>query len=548
MKYKNKSKKFKKLSADISENINQVMKNANNNSLEDFDTNVVLNEVPVDTNNYYFAYNMDELFESAYSDVVIEDNVFLNEPQTSLYEDENIIKRAFEDIFKENITKEEKENAKKIIVSDKKAKAINTYSKIILETTNLMVLDNKLFIYIKPLWKEITEKQFITKIKNFPNFRLDFEHFSMKNFSELYTAVITSPKIQAEKEDFKSSENLISFYDGVYNVYNDKIYRPSPEFKFFSYINANVNNLDDTYCYYFEEFVENASNGNKNWRTLLLEILGCIISGFNPKAFFVFYGPKNTGKSEFANFCKLIVGEEFCVGIKGPNAFSEKWTTGSLFGKKLCLASDISNSIINSEAVATIKSITGNDWISGEYKYKQPFSFKNEASILFCSNHKLQISSFDEAFFDRLIYLPFQNSVPKEKRIPNLSEKLFEERGYIVNEAIKALQQLIRRNFSFTYVDVADENTLIYSENNSVNEFIAKKCTESENNFIAFSYIYDTYCMFCNENNFVALNKIEFGRKFKSAVSETLPSVEFKATAKAKGYKNLVLLAENNIF
>ncbi len=279
-----------------------------------------------------------------------------------------------------------------------------------------------------------------------------------------------------------------------------------------------------------------------------MEILGCIISGFNPKVFFVFWGPKNTGKSEFANFCKLLIGEEFCLGIKGPNAFAERWTTGSLFGKKLCVAPDISNSIINSEAVATLKSVTGNDWIGGEYKYKQPFSFKNEASILFCSNHKLQISSPDEAFFDRLIYLPFQNSVSKEDRISNLAEKLFEERGYIVCEAIKALQHLIKRNFIFTKVNLPDENTLMLAENNSIEEFITEKCIENKNDFIAFSYIYTTYCVFCNENEYLPLNKIEFSRKFKTAVTEALPRVEFKPTSKAKGYKNLTILNKNNTF
>lgn len=564
----------------ISKKINSLIKKAENTA-KPIDTNVQLNEISINNNSKYelfasdiwlntftqnqedfvgeintedipyneinensFEYEINELFLDTFCNIKedIKYNVFLNEPVNFTEDNKKTIRSDINALFKENITKEEKEKAKEIIISDKKAKAINTYQKQILKKLYLFSFKNKLFIYTKPIWRELTQYEFITKIKNFSDFNDDLEYFSEKLFKELYSSVITSPQIQVKKEELKNGENLIAFKDGVYNVYNNKIYSPSPDFKFFSYIDVSINELDENTCHFFDIFVENASNGDKNWRTLLLEILGCIISGFNPKTFFVFWGPKNTGKSEFANFCKLLIGEEFCLGIRGPNAFAERWTIGSLFGKKLCLASDISNSIINSEAVAAIKSVTGNDWISGEYKYKQPFSFKNEASILFCSNHKLQISSFDEAFWDRLIYLPFRNSVPKEARIPNLAEKLFDERGYIVCEAINALQKLVKRNFVFTKVDLPDENTLISNESNSVNEFIAEKCIENENDFIAFSYIYDIYCIFCNKNEYTPLNKIEFSRKFKTAITEVLPNVEFKPTAKAKGYKNLTLL------
>lgn len=521
--------------------------NSNKNILK---SNVKINYCPQMIHTEINAFILKEFLNSFFSDSKkeLQSNISLNKLEKAEKFDNNRIKERFQNIFNDKITKNDKENAFKAVQHNEIAKAINIYNKYILKKLDFIVYKGKLFTYNKPIWRALSEKDFIVKIKSFNDINADLEHFSAKTFNELYTSIVTSPQIQTNKEDFENKENLILFSDGVYNVCNNKIYNPSPEFKFFSYINASINNLDDINCYYFEKFVENSSNGNKNWRALLLEILGCIISGFNPKSFFVFYGPKNTGKSEFANFCKLLIGEEFCVGIKGTNAFAERWTTGSLFGKKLCLASDISNSIINSEAVAAIKSVTGNDWISGEYKYKAPFSFKNEASIVFCSNHKLQISSSDEAFFDRLIYLPFQNSVSKEKRIANLAEKLFEERGYILKETIKALQKLIKRNFLFTYVDLPDENISVFTDNNSVEEFIAEKCTEGEKNFIAFSYIYDTYCIFCNKYNFMPLNKIEFGRKFKTAVSEAFSSVEFKATSKAKGYKNLVLLGENNTF
>lgn len=456
----------------------------------------------------------------------------------------NEVRKKYEALFQMGNSKEKKEVARGIISKNRKSESLSIFAKIIVDMADLLAYQKKLFVYQEPVWSELAEREFTILARELLESDEVINCLSMHDFKEIFNKVLTNPEIQAKKEDMLDAKKYICMADGVIDVCSGEIYEPSPDFKFFSHINISVKELENTEGYYFESFVENASNGDENWRTFLLEIVGCIISGIATKKFFVLCGPKNSGKSQFANLCKGLVGDELCASIKGPNDFAGRWTTGTLFGKKLCLAADAPNVLIKPEAIAEIKRITGDDWLNGERKGKDIFTFRNEATIVICTNHALKLSEQDDAFIDRLTYVPFYNSVPPEKRIPNMSEKLLLERGYIVKEALAALRALLARNLIFTEVDSGvclTQNS--YSEDRGVVfEFIMECCSELQGEFVEFAKIYEAFMSFCEINRSPVTNKITFSREFKAVVSEVLPNVKFKPTAKAKGYLNLALI------
>ena len=352
---------------------------------------------------------------------------------------------------------------------------------------------------------------------------------------------MTDPELQISDEEIECLHNYVNFRNCIYEISTGRIYEHTSYLFFHSYINSDYEECRVGGSY-FNMFVRNASNGDLNWKKRLLEILGCIIAGIQCKSFFVMFGEPNTGKTQIANFCKALIGDEFCTAIKGPNDFSGQFSQGVLHGKKLCIAADIPKTLVNSDAVGAIKSLTGGDPIKGELKYQNPFTFVNEAILLFCTNHPINVAEgADEAFNDRMIVLPYENSISREDRIPGLSEKFMQESTYIVYESMQALRRLMARNFKFTEVDY-DYSRITGrtgGDDNHVERFFEERCEAKEGNRVSNKEVYDVYLDFCNENNFFPLPDSVFGKKFTAVITSECLGIEKYKTRNERGYTNL---------
>jgi putative DNA primase/helicase len=87
--------------------------------------------------------------------------------------------------------------------------------------------------------------------------------------------------------------------------------------------------------------------------------------------------------------------------------------------------------------VARIKAITGEDMISAQLKYQNYFEFKPQCKLVLVTNYPPHVPAGDDALWRRLKVLPFTVTVPEEKRVPGLAEKLLSEEGSgILNWAI----------------------------------------------------------------------------------------------------------------
>ena len=76
--------------------------------------------------------------------------------------------------------------------------------------------------------------------------------------------------------------------------------------------------------------------------------------------------------------------------------------------------------------------------------------------FLFATNFPLRIDSNDPAFLDRIIFLPFMKSVPKDERDPDLAKKLWKERDAIVTKALQYARKLMKQGWQFPPIPDVD--------------------------------------------------------------------------------------------
>ena len=70
----------------------------------------------------------------------------------------------------------------------------------------------------------------------------------------------------------------------------------------------------------------------------------------------------------------------------------------------------------------------GGDLITINEKYVPQFKYQNRGKFIFASNHPIQLAEDDEAFWERMVFLPFQYSVSKPEQDMDLLKKLLKEK------------------------------------------------------------------------------------------------------------------------
>lgn len=404
----------------------------------------------------------------------------------------------------------------------------------------LMVFDRTLYLRNHTIWVPIDALQLACELSRRAEISKLFASLSSRNRQELYQRVLMIPCIQCNRKDLENDPALIPCKDGIFDTRTMRPRNISDRDYFFSCLQVSAFEIGNGSGTVFEEFVANLSAGDPAIRQRLLEIIGVILSGYLPKSFFVFIGPHDTGKSQVVNLLRRLINDDAVLSIPDPNTLSGEFGFSALPGKKLCYCPDAAEIRFSRKTVAAMKQLTGGDLLFLNRKHRDHATFVNESNFLLISNHPLH-GSFDEAFKRRTVALPFQNSIPIHKQIQNLSEKLYVERGYIVHQAILALNALVDRDFVYTPVDSCDifaEEPFGNADGHGLEAFIHSCCVFDDNAKETTASLYAAYVDFCQEHD---CEPFSTSAVFSRCLRQCYPYLQEANTAQARGVKGIKL-------
>ena len=101
-----------------------------------------------------------------------------------------------------------------------------------------------------------------------------------------------------------------------------------------------------------------------------------------------------------------------------------KFETESLLDARINISLDLPRERLDVSAVSKLKRITGGDGVEIQRKNQRSKKLHRRIKFLFASNFPLEIEGEDEAFFKRVVYLPFTHSIPDDEQDPNLEKKI----------------------------------------------------------------------------------------------------------------------------
>ena len=243
----------------------------------------------------------------------------------------------------------------------------------------------------------------------------------------------------------------VFFTNGVYDLTRHELLPPLPMDFVTAYLPFQYNPSDKD-CPVFDRFLLEISGGNTAVISLIWEIIGYLLSSdMSAKAFFLLQGVGDSGKSVLGNLISSMFNPEALAHLD-IYRFKDKFATSALLGKRLNICMDLPRARISREAIGVIKSLTGDDTITVERKFRPSESYKSTCKLLFGSNFPLMPADSDSAFCARLVTVPFLYPIPKERQDKHLLEKLLMERSAIAVKALDAYLLLRARNYQFLQV------------------------------------------------------------------------------------------------
>lgn len=343
------------------------------------------------------------------------------------------------------------------------------------ENLKLKITDKgNLFLYEDKIYKRLSVRDFKAMIKSY----MPVEIRSEPDWEAVWKEFCTD-KPDLKETDFDSDENIIGFENGVLELDSGELKEYSEDILLTRIVPCKYypnKSLDEAPV--FKSYLETLCDNNEVEMDFLLEYIGGILShvkGWRFKKMLELVGDGNTGKTQLRELTMNLLGREHSVSID-MKKINERFGAVQLYRKRLAGSGDMST--VEIAEMNVIKNLTGGDSLFAEYKGKDGFSFRYDGFLWFNAN-KLPHFRGDRGqhVYERFAIIQCHNIIPKEKRDPQLLDKIMAEKNVIASVAVDKFKKAIERGYKFSESSEMRNSIINYQvENNSLLAFIKDCC------------------------------------------------------------------------
>lgn len=343
---------------------------------------------------------------------------------------------------------------------------------------------------------------------------------------------LTSTQVFDQLIDVKNP-NMIQFENGVYNFETNTLVPPQPEY--WQTVKMNYDLVPTEEKTEAEEWLEFLVGDAV---TSLMELIGyCFYRDYNYASIMFFVNGKGVtngknGKSQVLNFIsEVLSGNNSSVPLDGFDG-SDKFAVSSLYTQLANLAGDAPDVYFDSMDV--LKSASGNDELTAEFKGKDKFKFRNYAKLFFATNFLPRVKDTSSAVRERFLLVPFTRDLGTPENMKTLREKFNpnrkkrtspEELGKFAWRAIQAFRKVLERDeslrakaFSLTPTQLSMLETYMQDNDSIAQFFDDDDCqyivTHDDSDKVNAKDFNQAYFDWCDENKFKA-----YGRYLKNEMA-----------------------------
>jgi putative DNA primase/helicase len=209
----------------------------------------------------------------------------------------------------------------------------------------------------------------------------------------------------------------------------------------------------------------------------------------------------DTGKSTYIRYLQLVLGSEnySSVPLQALTNPEQRFQAALIYRKLANFYADLPEEAVKD--VGAFKVITGEDTITIEHKYRDPFTWRPYTKHIFSANVPPSVSQADDAWWRRWLVIEFYGDF--KERIPEFEKTLKDEIPKAIAIGIAAFHKVLQRG-RFSYEDtLKDAKFKWLSRVDSVFAFMewAKNTgvlKPKQNTRIPTEKLYNIYVKYCN--------------------------------------------------
>ena len=339
-----------------------------------------------------------------------------------------------------------------------------------------------------------------------------------------------------DRSIFDRNINLIAVENGVLDLQTGELLPFSPDYYLTVKIPVKYDPTAD--CPRIKEFFKQVLHEEDI--PVMFELFGfCLYRRYFIHKAFMFVGSGRNGKSTLINLLRRFLGPQNVANVP-LQAFAEnRFAAASLYGKLANTFADLSSEALRDTGL--FKTLTGEDTIEAERKFKNPFRFTNYAKLVYSCNKLPETYDDSDAFFARWIIINFPNRFEGEKADKHLIDKLTteDELSGLLNLALISLWRLLERGEFSKGVSTEEVREQYLRMSDPVAGFVMDCIEVDPEGYVPKKELYSAFCEYCRNNKLPTVSENTFHKKLirHVRVEDYRPKIQGKRVHAWRGIK-----------
>lgn len=329
------------------------------------------------------------------------------------------------------------------------------------------------------------------------------DDYRQAKYKEIQDCMIAQCLVDAI--NIKSGVNL---KNGVYDLESKSLIPHSPDYRFTTQLNATY----DPEAQYpkWNQFLVEMLGDDDSKVMILQEYAGyCLDYNVNVEMVLFLLGRGANGKSVCCDVFKEVIGYGNYDTISLDDLKNKNYIA-ELLGKLVNISTE---SQAKAEVYeSNLKKLASGEEIKVDRKFKHPFNFKSNCKHIYSLNNLPRVGDKTDAFFRRIIPIPFNAQVQRDKRVLGLGRIIGqEEASGILNWMLEGYYRLKAFKWQFTQSKQVDDLLDSYrKDNNNVLNFVDEVCSINPANFVTYEDSYAKYQSWCKESGVSPVKRKSF--------------------------------------
>jgi putative DNA primase/helicase len=328
--------------------------------------------------------------------------------------------------------------------------------------------------------------------------------------------------IPVESSEFNKDDYLLNTDSGIVSLRTGSVLPFDPSAMLSRNTNTKVSYEEPVTWMKFLRSVFDRGNDADTQQVIdcVQECLGYTLSGSNKQqVMFLLYGDGSNGKSTFSEEVMNIMGDyadavssQILMQQKSPNN-SVMFTLAKLMFARFVETGETDEG--NRLAEATLKNLTGDEYIAAQFKFGNEFKYRPHFKIWMATNSKPVIRGTNLGIWRRIFPFPFLRTFTDQNKDIYLPEKLKAESDRILGWCIRGFQKYYQKGEIEKPACLQREIQDYRDQMDVVAQFLKKQCEISKTSHVNCRVLYKEYKAWAFDNSEFCLKESKFSEEME---------------------------------